>query len=667
MIFSLSKALNAQYFLDVTPNQFFYNTVNRMAYLGITTGCQTNYYCPNDALQRSQMAVFAIRALFESNDNLTCFSPDPAWASCGASSPVTVCPYGLSSCSCQSSLPYFQDVQGTHDHFKWIQKMRNLGITCGTSLNPPLFSPTGGVSNLVAATFAIRANQLKPCNPTTGFCFGGINNAFTDHSQPAYFPIDMPSGTSGFNFAQKIRDIGGIGIGCSERSFCPNTALNRGPASYYITSGMRQDFAAIRTVSQNPVGTSAWEPSIVRGADPDAFAVVTSTDGGATFGSLKTVDTKTPGGNLIGGGRESRIVGTANRFHAFVPDFPTPSFPTPIKVHRYESSIDLNSWAYAGTLMDFPAPKLNSWNSLLSDHACVPRVNPPPPDYEACHEVFYGNAMDAAGDPQGNRWSVLFAVNAAGNNNLVLCTSDRGCGYADAAPRDQFMGSTAIAPDGSYWVNYLTFTRPFSIWSKYASNVFAKALRFPPGGARLGATVSEGVAPVSWKGVPGAGRCVEGACYGSGDYAKIAADYGETVGIPHIQQAPGALLKNALYGIFTREVSEAFYAPYDPAESAESAGHASAETKDLLRTAVPLIVSAPPLTVEPLPQEPPRDHPGRRFAPNWVPIALGSRIPLTGAPIPPEQTRVTRQHRWGQLRAALLARMGDASRGEEPK
>lgn len=53
-----------QRFNDVPPTNLFYNFIDRMAVLGITSGCSTNppLYCPLDLTTRGQMAVFLVRA-----------------------------------------------------------------------------------------------------------------------------------------------------------------------------------------------------------------------------------------------------------------------------------------------------------------------------------------------------------------------------------------------------------------------------------------------------------------------------------------------------------------------------------------------------------------------------------------------------------------------------
>jgi hypothetical protein len=54
----------SQRFTDVPPANVFYNFIDRMAVLGITLGCTPDHlmYCPNDSVNRAQMAAFLVRA-----------------------------------------------------------------------------------------------------------------------------------------------------------------------------------------------------------------------------------------------------------------------------------------------------------------------------------------------------------------------------------------------------------------------------------------------------------------------------------------------------------------------------------------------------------------------------------------------------------------------------
>lgn len=56
-----------QTFLDVPPTHPFFPFIERLAALGITVGCAPGLFCPDEHVPRDQMAAFIIRALGEFN------------------------------------------------------------------------------------------------------------------------------------------------------------------------------------------------------------------------------------------------------------------------------------------------------------------------------------------------------------------------------------------------------------------------------------------------------------------------------------------------------------------------------------------------------------------------------------------------------------------------
>jgi hypothetical protein len=91
----------------------------------ITSGCTQTNYCPGTTTLRSQMAVFIIRAMLGGD---TFPFPDT---------------------------PYFADVPASHPHFRWVQKFREFGITTGVT--PTEYQPDGPVTRGQMAVFLIRA------------------------------------------------------------------------------------------------------------------------------------------------------------------------------------------------------------------------------------------------------------------------------------------------------------------------------------------------------------------------------------------------------------------------------------------------------------------------------------------------------------------------------
>ena len=102
-------------------------------------------FCPNDPINRAEMAVFIIRAKM-SNVFPTSLSGIPSTT-----------PYGDNFS--YPPTPYFTDVTPTDPawgvYFPFVQEMRALGITNGTS--PTTYSPGYEVTRKEIAAFAVRA------------------------------------------------------------------------------------------------------------------------------------------------------------------------------------------------------------------------------------------------------------------------------------------------------------------------------------------------------------------------------------------------------------------------------------------------------------------------------------------------------------------------------
>jgi hypothetical protein len=152
-------------FSDVPSGYWAHDYIIAIYNTGITTGCAQDNpdtpenerrYCPEDYVTRGQMAAFIIRAKYGENFSYT-------------------------------TTPYFSDVPTTHTFFKYVQKLRDDGITAVTG--------TYGVDNYVTrgqmAAFIIRALYGED---------------FT-YTQTPYFS-DVPSTHNFFKYVQKLKDDG---------------------------------------------------------------------------------------------------------------------------------------------------------------------------------------------------------------------------------------------------------------------------------------------------------------------------------------------------------------------------------------------------------------------------------------------------------------------------
>ena len=123
----------AQMFADVPPSGFGFAEIQELSALGITTGCSSENFCPNDTVTRAQMAVFMIRARYGTATNF---------------------PY--------STTPVFTDVPSGSFGFSYIQRMQEDGITTGCTATT--YCPGDTITRAQMAVFLMRGmfNQVMP-------------------------------------------------------------------------------------------------------------------------------------------------------------------------------------------------------------------------------------------------------------------------------------------------------------------------------------------------------------------------------------------------------------------------------------------------------------------------------------------------------------------------
>jgi hypothetical protein len=143
-------------FTDVFSENVFTPYIYSIFTEGITVGCGSGMYCPSSNVTRGQMAAFIIRSIFGENFTYT-------------------------------TTPYFSDVPSGHGFFKYVQKMRDEGITAVTGT----YMVDDVVTRGQMAAFIIRSK------------FG---EDFTYITTP-YFS-DVPSGHGFFKYVQKMKDEG---------------------------------------------------------------------------------------------------------------------------------------------------------------------------------------------------------------------------------------------------------------------------------------------------------------------------------------------------------------------------------------------------------------------------------------------------------------------------
>jgi hypothetical protein len=140
-------------YADVPANDIFADYIGIIKANAITSGCTATNFCPAATTTRGQMAVFIVRSLLGTDD-------------------FTV-----------RQDPYFADIQSTHPLFKWIQKLRELNITTGCT--PVTFCPDNPVTRGEMAVFLVRAKlgDTFTSSPTPYFTDVPVTNVFFRYIQ----------------------------------------------------------------------------------------------------------------------------------------------------------------------------------------------------------------------------------------------------------------------------------------------------------------------------------------------------------------------------------------------------------------------------------------------------------------------------------------------------
>ncbi|MFO0753948.1 MAG: S-layer homology domain-containing protein [Thermodesulfovibrionales bacterium] len=143
-------------FDDVPQGYWADDYINALYNNGLTTGCGSGNYCPEELVTRGQMAAFLVRARYGENFNYF-------------------------------TTPYFSDVEPSNDFFRYIQKLKEDGITKVEDV----YGVADTVTRSQMAAFLIRTKY---------------GDTFTYSTAP-YFS-DVPADHPYFSYIQKLKDDG---------------------------------------------------------------------------------------------------------------------------------------------------------------------------------------------------------------------------------------------------------------------------------------------------------------------------------------------------------------------------------------------------------------------------------------------------------------------------
>jgi hypothetical protein len=189
-----------QPFTDIPCDFWAINEITWAKNRGITKGYPDGTYRPYEPIKRDAMAAFIVRALF--GDNPTCQGGVP----------------------CESTQPYFKDVDQSQPFFRHIQKLYEAGVTKGWS--DGTYRPYENIRRDAMAAFLIRALGYGD-NP---ICSGGVP---CENTQP-YF-MDVPQVHPFYKHIQKLKELG-ITRGCRQDPpmYCPDGYVTRDAMAVFL-------------------------------------------------------------------------------------------------------------------------------------------------------------------------------------------------------------------------------------------------------------------------------------------------------------------------------------------------------------------------------------------------------------------------------------------------
>ena len=184
-------------FADVPVTHTFYASIETLLHTGITSGCTSSNYCPDNTVSREQAAKFI------------CLSMNHA---------------EQGSCVPASCAGLFGDVPASDPFCPYIEALYNAGIVNGCTANPLLYCPLNGIQRQAMAKLICLSMELtQPGSCTTAPCTGIF--------------ADMPASNPFCSYAEALYNSGTIsGCSASPLLYCPNNPVQRNQMAKFIVN-----------------------------------------------------------------------------------------------------------------------------------------------------------------------------------------------------------------------------------------------------------------------------------------------------------------------------------------------------------------------------------------------------------------------------------------------
>jgi len=209
-------------FSDVPESEPFYKRIETLLHFGITSGCTATTYCPDEVVNRDQMAIFIAKGVAGRGELV------PTAGTVGGQ-PYDCSPGGAS---------LYTDVSPTDAFCKHVHYLgaQNVTLGCGTGV----YCPAEAITRDAMASFIAKAivapggGNAVPLtygpDPVTGLSYscaaGSPNLHFTD------VPVSNP-------FCRHIHYLWAKGVvsGCSATQYCPTQSVARDAMAKFIANG----------------------------------------------------------------------------------------------------------------------------------------------------------------------------------------------------------------------------------------------------------------------------------------------------------------------------------------------------------------------------------------------------------------------------------------------
>ncbi|MBK8821818.1 MAG: S-layer homology domain-containing protein [Anaerolineales bacterium] len=176
-------------FTDVPYSYWANSYIERLYTAGITGGCGTGIYCPDNSVTRAQMAIFLLKGIHGSS-----YAPPAVGASTG-----------------------FGDVATDYWAAAWIKQLAAEGITGGCGGGN--YCPDNVVTRAQMAVFLLKAKNGSSYSPPAVGVSTGFNDVATDAFAAAFIK-------------QLVAE--GITAGCGNSNYCPDDSVTRAQMAVFL-------------------------------------------------------------------------------------------------------------------------------------------------------------------------------------------------------------------------------------------------------------------------------------------------------------------------------------------------------------------------------------------------------------------------------------------------